>query len=94
MNPFIELARAPVVTLGYLAYALLLLGVSIALAGVLWSTLLHLRNAWEYRHVRDKFGPQWSYAPPLAIYGRVAAVCLLVALEAALLGALIWLASP
>lgn len=91
MNPFIALYEDPVAVLGTLAYALLLLAATVALAGVMWSTMLHLSNAWEYRGVKGKFGPQWAYVPPMAVFGRVSALLLLGAVEAFLLATLVYL---
>lgn len=88
-NPFVELARDPVVTLGALAYVLLLLGASIALAGQGWQTTLWVRNAYANRR-SDAFGDSWEYVPPLAVYGRVALLCVLAAIEAALLGGIVY----
>lgn len=90
-NPFVELARDPVATLATLAYALLLLGATVALAGVMWSTILHLSNAWEHRRAKGKFGPQWELVPPVAVFGRVALLLFLGAVEAFLLGGVVWL---
>ena len=89
MNPFVELARDPVTALGALAYVLLLVGVSIGLAGWAWSTALWVRNAWANRR-SDAFGPAWEYVPPLQVYGRVALLCVLASVEAALFGGIIY----
>jgi len=94
VNPFVELARDPVTTLGALAYVLLLLGISIGLAGWAWSTVLWVRNAYANRRARDSFGPEWEYVPPLQVYGRVALLCVLAAIEAALLGGIIYVVAP
>lgn len=86
VNPFAELWADPVTTLAAIAYVLLLASVSVALAGLLWSSILWVRNAWEYRYQSGKFGPQWELAPPMAVYARVAGVLFLGAVEALLIG--------
>lgn len=91
MNPFIEFARDPVEVLATIAYAFLLLGTTIAVAGVMWSTALRLSNVWEYRNVDGRFGPSWTYVPPMTVILRVSGLCVLLSLEALLFGALIWL---
>lgn len=91
MNPFIAVYNDPVFVLGSLAYALLLLGVSIQLAARGWNTFIWLWNAWDFRNVDAKYGDQWTwYLPPPAVYNRVCAVILLAALEAFLLGAFVY----
>lgn len=89
-NPFVELWADPVTTLAALAYVFALSSATVALAGVAWSTALHLSNAWEYRKNPGKFGPQWVYVPPLAVFGRVALLLFLLAVEAALVGGIVY----
>lgn len=91
MNPFIELFRNPVVVLGTLAYALLLLGVSIQLAARAWTTAVWLGNAWDFRNTDAKYGDKWTwYLPPASVYNRVTILVLLSAVEAFLLGAFVY----
>lgn len=93
VNPFVELWANPVTTLAALAYVLFLAGVSIALAGWAWSTALWIRNAYANRRARETFGPEWEYVPPLQVYGRVALLCVLAAVEALLLGGVVYVVS-
>lgn len=90
-NPFVEFFQHPVAVFAALAYTLLLLGATVALAGIMWSTLLHLSNVWDKRDVNGKFGPQWTYVPPMGAFWRVAGLLFLGAVEALLLGALVWI---
>lgn len=90
-NPFIEFYQDPVGVLATLAYALLILAVTVALAGVMWSTALWLSNAWGFRHVDGKFGPKWEYVPPMGLWLRVSGLLLLAAIEAFLLSTLFYL---
>lgn len=91
MNPFIELYNDPVFVLGSLAYALLLLGVSIQLAARAWRTLVWLGNAWEFRTNSAQYGSEWTwYLPPPKVYNRVTAVILLAAIEAFLISGVIY----
>lgn len=92
-NPFVELWANPLTTLAAAAYVCLLLAVSVALAGAMWSTVLWLRNAWEYRHKPDHFGPEWELAPPVGVYGRVAALLFLTAVELFLFGGIVYMLS-
>lgn len=90
-NPLVRLYADPVPTLTALAYALVLLAVSVALAGLAYRGGLRLYLMVEHRHTAQKFGPQWRYVPPLAAFGYVAGLCLLVAVEALLWAALVYL---
>lgn len=90
MNPFAELWANPVTTLAAIAYVLLLASVSVALAGAIWHTSLWLYKAYEHRHKPDHFGPEWELAPPVGVYGRVAALLFLASVEALLLGGIVY----
>lgn len=92
-NPFVAFWQDPVTTLTTLAYVLLLLGATIALAGLAWNWILHLSNVWEFRHNPNKFGPEWELVPPTGAIGRVAALCFLGAVEALLLGGVVFVLS-
>lgn len=89
-NPFVDLAAHPVATLAALGYAMLLSAVSIALAGEGWQMVLWLGNAWDYRTVDRGDYPTWRLAPPRSVYLRLAIVALLVAVEAWLIGGVVY----
>lgn len=83
-NPFVGLWESPVVTLTAIAYVLLLLSVSIALAGVVWNNAVRVKLSYKYRHTEQKFGPQWSLVPPLSLVARLAGMVFLGSVEFAL----------
>jgi hypothetical protein len=90
VNPLVRLYDAPVETLTALAYLLALAAVTVALAGLLYRGALDVWLMVEYRHVGDRFGPQWHYVPPLRAFGLVAALLFVAAVEAALLAAIVY----
>lgn len=90
-NPFIIFYEHPVAVLATIAYVCLLLAATTSLAGIAWSTALHIRNAVDLRHTPHEFGPEWEYVPPLSVWLRVAALLLIVAIEAFLVATLLYI---
>lgn len=93
-NPVVRLYDAPVETLATLAYALVLLGVTVALAGKTWDTALWTANAVKRRENPQVYGDAWSVVPPAGVYLRVFWTCLLAAAECLLVAGLIHIAFP
>lgn len=87
-NPFVELLRNPVATLTAFAYLLALLSASTLLVGLAWN--LSVTVATRYREQRPTV---WTYVPPTGFLLRLAAVPLLLAIVAAMIGAAVWILS-
>ncbi|MFD1512448.1 hypothetical protein [Halomarina rubra] len=82
MNPFVEFFRDPVGASAVLAYALVLVAALIATWYILGRNLLTLFVRW------NKEG--WQ-SPPATWAARAIAVPLILAVDALLFGALVWL---
>jgi hypothetical protein len=89
LNPFVELFEHPVATLTALAYAVVLLGVSIWLAGVGWRATAETRNYIHYRYTDHDYGPEWDIVPPFRLVLLAGGVCVLAAVELLLIGGII-----
>ena len=86
MNPFIELARDPVATLGIVAYILFLITLLIWTLGLCYLNVIHPHHHWH-----DKRPREWEYVPPLGFIARVSAIPLILAIDALAVAALIWM---
>ena len=86
INPFIELFRDPVTTLAALGYALLLASLIIWTLGLAWTNAVTIHHRWHDERPRE-----WEYVPPLSFIARVAAIPLILWIDAWALAALIWL---
>jgi len=79
LNPFVSLWNDPVTTLAALAYAALLLALSVGFVGLLtqtlfraWDDLVWLGNAFEFRHTDQRLGAEWEwYLPPKPVINRL-----------------------
>lgn len=88
MNPFIDLFRDPVATLSAVAYGLGLLTLLILTVGACWSNAATVRAQFRANWSR------WQYNPPATWLLRVAAIPAILAVDAWVLGALLWLIAP
>lgn len=86
MNPFIELAQDPVATLSALAYGLALITLLILTLGATWSNAIWVKTRWDRQRPH-----QWEYIPPTWWLIRLSAVPAILAVDAWVLAALIWL---
>lgn len=82
MNPFIEFARDPVTVSALLAYALVVIAALLATTYVLTRNLMTLYTSWAKS--------AWTF-PTAPWFGRAVAVPLILAVDALLFGALVWL---
>jgi len=89
-NPFVRLAADPVATLSIIAYALLLLGATLGLAGTAYRTAIRLYLEYENRRDSGNYAPAWEYIPPWRVIGMVVAVAVLAAVEMALLAGIVY----
>jgi hypothetical protein len=95
LNPFIEFARDPVGVLAWLGYALFL--VTVVVIALPWSVR---KSAWLIaRYQQNRASDSWwsfgdrnaGYIPPQGWLLHAASVCLVLAVSAWAVGALIWL---
>lgn len=74
-NPFVRLFEAPVETLTLAGYALGLLALTVATAGVCWTNALAV-----YDEATAPRRP-WTYVPPLTFLARLTAIPLLLMVD-------------
>lgn len=101
-NPFVAFWHDPVAVLTALAYALLLLALSVGFVAAItqtvvraWKQTVYLSNAWEWRDHAEanggKFGPAWEwYYPPRNVLNAVSMVAAWVALSFGVAALLLW----
>lgn len=85
LNPFIEVVKDPIGTFAMLGYALFLLGLLVITLGTVWDNALT-----AYIEARKNWN-RWNYVFPLRWTARVAAICLVLAIDAWAVSALIWM---
>lgn len=85
-NPFVELARDPVVTLAMLGYALLLVCFLVLTIAACWRNAITIYVRWD----RQRPG-QWEHVPPANWLLRVAAIPFVLAIDAWAVAALVWI---
>ncbi|AFH21983.1 hypothetical protein OSG_eHP14_00015 [environmental Halophage eHP-14] len=85
MNPFIRFYEAPVESLAGIAYVLILIGILTLTWWALSRNLLYLREEWRNG---------WLVLVPLTYTVRVAATLGLLAVDALLIGGIIYVITP
>ena len=83
MNPFIEFYQDPVGVLAALGYVLLLLCLLAVTIAACWRNALTIHIQWRRG--------TWKYDPPTSWLLRVAAIPLVLAIDAWAVAALVWL---
>ena len=86
MNPFVELVRDPVATLSTLGYGLLLVTLLVTTLGLAWSNLVWVLTRWDRQRPNE-----WQYVPPTWWLLRAAAIPFILAVDAWVVAALVWL---
>lgn len=90
MNPFIRLYETPIHALTTLAYTLLLLATTIALAGLTYRLALKLYFEVENRRDSGNYAPSWQYVPPYRVIALASGVVFLAAVEAFLIAGIFY----
>lgn len=86
MNPFIHLWERPVHTFLLLGYGLLLVSLLVVTLAACWRNAITLRARWAVERPHE-----WEWDPPLGWLLRVAAIPLVLAIDAWMLGAFVHL---